>query len=165
MLVAAGAVLVLGLSGCVKKVTQKAAERAAENAIEQSSGGKANVDLSNDTVTVNTDKGTYQAGGQVSLPAGFPDDIYVPDGQLTAAMSSTEDGGYSVSLTTGGSVAEVQQDFSDKLKDAGWEINLTMNYGGSAMVGANKGDDRTVSVSIASDDNGGVAVTIVTSTK
>jgi hypothetical protein len=70
--------LVIPLTGCAK-AAQTVAEKAAENAIEQQSGGNADVDISNDggTVQVQTDQGSATFGGgeipdsiDVDLPSG-----------------------------------------------------------------------------------------------
>lgn len=143
-------------SGCTKKV----AEKTTEKIIEKNVGSEANVDLNNDQLTIETEQGVYQAGEQVSLPYGFPDDVYVIDGNIVAAMAMTEEQGYSVSVVTNKSVSEVKSEYEEKLKAADWNINLRMDYGESATLSATKAN-RTVSVS-ATASSDGTTVTIVT---
>lgn len=149
-------VVVVFLGGCTKKM----AEKTAEKAIEKNIGSQANMDLNDEQVTIKTEQGTYQGGENLSLPSNFPDDLYVIDGKIIAAMTITENEGYSVSVLTNKSVAEVKADYEDKLKDNGWKIDMQMDYGVSAMVSASKAD-RTVTVSI-SNDSESTTVTIVT---
>lgn len=144
-------------SGCTKKVAEKTVERAIEKNIDS----QANVDLADNQVTIETEQGTYQGGENLSLPANFPDDIYILDGKIVAAMSLAEKEGYSVSILTDQSVSKVKNKYESELKASGWTINLQMDYGDSAMVSAKKAD-RTVTVSI-SNDNEGTTVSIVTS--
>lgn len=143
-------------SGCTKKV----AEKTTEKIIEKNVGSEANVDLKNDQLTIETEQGVYQAGEQVSLPDGFPDDVYVIDGNIVAAMAMAEEQGYSVSVVTNKSVSEVKSEYEEKLKAADWNINLRMDYGESATLSATKAN-RTVSVS-ATASSDGTTVTIVT---
>ncbi len=143
-------------SGCTKKV----AEKTTEKIIEKNVGSEANVDLNNNQLTIETEQSVYQTGEQVSLPDGFPDDVYVIDGNIVAAMAMTEDQGYSVSVVTNKSVSEVKSEYEEKLKAADWNINLRMDYGESATLSATKAN-RTVSVS-ATASSGGTTVTIVT---
>ncbi len=143
-------------SGCTKKVAEKTTERA----IEKNIGSQADVDLADNQITVATEQGTYQGGENLSLPANFPDDIYVLDGKIVAAMTLIEKENYSVSILTEQSVGEVKSKYESELKASGWTINLQMDYGESAVVSATKAD-RTVSVSI-SNNSDGTTVTIVT---
>lgn len=51
--------LFLLITGC-GKVAEKASEKAAEKAIEDASGGKADVDLSDNKMEVKTDEGSVK---------------------------------------------------------------------------------------------------------
>ncbi len=149
---------VVFLGGCTKKMAEKTAERA----IEQNVGGRAEVDLQNDQVTIQTEQGTYQAGEDVALPADWPEDIYVIAGRIMAAMQVADNDGYSVSVATEKTVGEVKTEYENELKNSGWTLNLQMDYGDSAMVSATKGE-RTVTVSITASSEE-TTVTIVTGT-
>lgn len=153
--------LTIGLTGCGKKAAEKAAEKATENAIEKATNGQADVDISGNTVSVNTDQGSYQAGGNVDLPAGFPDDVYVADGNITAAFSTTETNGYTVSIESSQSVSELKALYEQKLQSEGWNISLNMTFEGSASLSAEK-DQRIVSIGMNPDDSGKTVVVIST---
>jgi len=131
------------VAGCGKK----AAETAAEKAIEKSTNGQADVDLSTNSVKVNTNAGTFEVGGKIDLPSGFPSDVYVIDGTITAATTLTANEGYTISIVTDKSVSEAKDLYEAKLKADGWTITFTMNVADGASVAGEK-DNRTVTVSI-----------------
>lgn len=152
-------VIVVGLTGlsCGKTATEKAAEKE----IETATNGQADVDVSNNTVNVTTNQGSWQAGENVSLPTGFPDDVYVVDGNITAAFTTNETNGYTVSIETTQSVNDLQTLYDTELKADGWNITFSMAASGSATLGGQK-DNRTVSVGISSGDEGKNMVVIST---
>lgn len=158
------AVFVLLGAGCGQKVAERASESAAERAIEKSTNGDVDVDLGTNSLKVNTNGGSYQYGGNVMLPSGFPDDVYVIDGTLTSASKTTENAGYTVSIETTQSVAAAQALYDEKLKSEGWEISLSMTYENSASVGAQKGDRSTTVSIMKNSDNDKTLVVLTTMT-
>ena len=136
-------------------------EKTVEKAIEQSTGGEADVDLDDGSVKVNTNEGSLEIGEEVDLPSGFPSDIYVIDGTITAAMSTGEDT-YTVSIETTKSVSEAKAKYESELENDGWDITMTLDIGEGSTIGAEK-DNRSVSISIAESD-GATTVVIGTST-
>lgn len=145
----------LFLAGC--------GEKAAEKIIEDSTNGAAEVDIDGDSVTVNTNAGTWTAGEDVSLPASFPSDIHVIEGTIKAATTITEGEVYSVSILTDKSVAEAKAEYDEELVKDGWTETISMNFGDVVSIGADK-DDRTLNISIGEDEETGqVLVTIATS--
>lgn len=151
------------LTGCTKKVAEKTTESATERAIERATNSQVDVDLATNSVKINTNGGSYQFGGNVALPTGFPDDVYIIDGTLTSATTATENSGYTVSIETTKSVEEAKALYETQLKNEGWTIALSMQYESSAAVGGQKGN-RNVSVSIAQDTPGKTLVVLSTST-
>lgn len=150
----------LVLTGCGKS----AAEKAAEKTIEKATNGSADVDLDSDTITVNTNAGSWTAGEEVSLPAGFPSDIHVIDGTVKVATTIKENEAYSVSVESTKSVSEAKAEYEEALAADGWTINVNMTIGEMVSLGAEKGD-RTVNVAIGKTDEGKIQVTIATSTQ
>lgn len=126
---------VLVLSGC-----KSASEKAAEKAIEGATNGQADVDISTNTVTVNYNGGSYQAGGNVSLPDGFPSDVYIIDGTMTAAMTTNQSNGYTVSIDTSKTVNEVKTKYESELRDDGWTISSSTTFQDSMGIFASKGN-------------------------
>jgi len=147
-LLVATTLLVTGFGSCGKK----AAEKTIESSIEKSTGGQVDVDVDKDSVKIETNEGTFESGENVSLPSGFPSDVYVVDGTVTSATSSAEDA-YTVTIETSKSVNAVKELYESKLASDGWDISMTMTFEDSATLGGEK-DDRTVTVSIGEDSDG-----------
>lgn len=148
----------LTVTGC-----KKTAEKVAESIIEKSTNGQADVDVDNDQVTINTNGGSYQAGENISLPDGFPTDVYVVDGTIKSAITTKANEIYNVSIETTKSVSDVKSEYESKLQSEGWTITVNATYGGSASLAAEKAN-RQVSVIIGETD-GKATVTLGTSVK
>lgn len=146
------AVAVLFLAGCGKSVSQKASEKTAEKIIEAQTGGKADVDINDKNVKVETAQGTMETGESVKLPADFPKDVYVIEGTIKVAFSDNESRAQTISIETGKSVEEAATAYQEKLKADGWQITGTMNFGDSASVMGEK-DSRIVTVAASKSDN------------
>lgn len=119
------------------------AENRAEDAIEDASGGDADVDIDGEQVEITTSEGTVTMG-KGDLPDGFPDDIPVIDGEIALAMGAA-DAGYQVSLIVDDAEAAFEQAVAE-LEDAGFT-----KEDGSEMLGVNTvaltRDDQTVILS------------------
>jgi Flp pilus assembly protein TadG len=152
-------VLVAGLvlSGC----TKKAAESAAEKAIEDATNGQADVDIGTNSIKVNTNTGSMQIGGNVVMPDNFPDDVYVIDGTLTYALTTSAGKSYTITVETNKSVNEVKSLYESKLAASGWTININSMVQGSLGLGAQK-SNRTVTIT-ASEIDSKTSVSITTS--
>lgn len=149
-------ILVLGvilvLSGCTKT-----AENKIEDSIEDSTGGQADVDLDDGNIMINTNEGTFEAGDNVSLPSGFPSDVYVYDGTITASTTTSDDM-YVVSIQTSDSPEQVKDTYETELANDGWEITSTLTLPTGVTLGAEKGS-RYVTVT-AGEEDGDTFVTI-----
>lgn len=150
----------LFLSGCG---TKSLVENQMEKNLEKNLGGDTEVDLNNGAISVQTKDGSLQVGGRVSLPEGFPNDVYIVEGQILSAMQNFGSVGYQVIISTSKSIAETQKLYNEKLKNEGWAIQNTMNLGTSFILSAVK-DTRTLSVSIGDGDEAGVVSVIITIT-
>ncbi len=146
------------LSGCGKKTVEK----KAETAIEDATGGQADVDIDKNSMTINTDAGSLQIGDTASIPADFPDDVHVADGTVKTAMQLTENDGFSLSLESSDSVADLKTEYENNLASDGWETTMSLELQGVVTMSAEK-DDRIVSV-IISETDGMTTVGINTST-
>lgn len=165
---AAAVALTLVASGC----GGGSAETQAKNAIEEATGGSADVDINDGTMQITTDtgnvtvsgdgeavkvesdEGTYQMGTGTELPDGFPGEVPVPRGELTSAMSS--DGTFAVLFK----VDDAKKAFADYLKaleSAGFELSgktegeLNGNFFGTVSA-TGKGWDVSVSASAANGE-------------
>lgn len=140
-------VTMFAVVGCGKKT----AENLAEKAIEKATNSQVDVDVSNNTVKFNTNGGTFESGDKVSLPAGFPSDIFVIDGTIKTATKMTQNEYYTVSVETAKSVTAADAEYQQELKKDGWEITATYNISASSTIAAQKAD-RTLSVSISESE-------------
>lgn len=131
-----------GLTAC-KSVTDKAVEQAVEN----TTGGAVDVDTSQNKVSVNVNGTSWETGDAVSLPANFPDDIYVVEGTLKVAIANDADQGFTVSLETSKSVSDAKALYQTELKADGWTITGNVDIQGSSSVMATKAK-RSVTVAI-----------------
>jgi hypothetical protein len=131
------------LTGCGKSTTDLAAEKTIENAF----GG--DVDVDGDSVTIENDQGTWQAGEGSSLPKDWPDDVYVPEGKIIT--SSDNNFGKGVSLEVDKTVSELEEEYTNKIKEQGWDVNMSFSVENSVMIGAEK-DNKSLSVSIGEEE-------------
>ncbi len=141
-------IFTLVFTGCGKSVSQTVGEKAAEKIIENRMGGKANVDVDNGNVKINTAGGNLETGSNVKLPADFPSDVYIIDGNIVTAMSDQANKGFTISIEINKSLEEASSIYQAELKKQGWNITGTMNFGDSASVIAEK-VNRTASVFIS----------------
>ena len=162
-------IVVLAIGGfIVRTLSQKVAglvgEKAAEKIIENATGGKADIDINSDTVTVKTDEGTFSTG--TNLPANWPKDAPVYPGSKITYSGSTNpqegSSGFSVMSTTNDSVQKVTDYYTKELVSQGWKIESTSYISGTSILGATK-DKRSLSMS-ASVSDGTTSVTLVVST-
>jgi hypothetical protein len=147
-------ILPIFLSACMspkQKISEKAAENIAEKALEKSTGGKANVDINQGNVSVDTKEGSMKTGENVSLPADFPSDVYVYEGSIKSVITNNEQNGFNVTIETDKPIAEVKAAYMDKIVSGGWEKTGTMDVGDTISIGAKK-DNRSLSVMISSSD-------------
>jgi hypothetical protein len=144
-----------------QKASEKASEKLAETAIEKSTGGKANVDISGKNVSVDTKEGSMQTGENISLPADFPSDVYVYEGSIKTAITSNDPKGYTVSIETDKPLADIKAAYEQKIVADGWEKTGTMDFGETASVMGKKGN-RNLSVMISKgSDKTAIVLTVV----
>lgn len=154
-------VIVIG-GGLFFWLQREATEEAIESSIESATNGAVDVDLDDDTVTINTNAGTFTAGEEVDLPDNFPSDIHVIDGTIKMTSETTEIEGFSISIEISKSVAAAKTEYEKQLVDDGWTITGMLDFTATATIMAEK-DNRTVTVTIIEAD-GVVTVGIGTST-
>lgn len=113
--------------------------------------GEINVTQDNETITVNTNAGSLEAGENVSMPDGFPTDVYVADGTLIAALQLDENNGYMLNIEADGTVSEVKAEYTTELENDEWSITSSLDLPTGSSIFAEK-DNRLVTVTIASED-------------
>lgn len=137
--------LAFGLTGC-GKAAEKLSEKAAEKAIENAAGGNAKVDIDDGTVKIETDDGSFHAGGG-EIPADWPSDIPLPGSyEVMNVVTSSADGGTNISFTLSVdmTVAEAAALYEDGLP--GWETEGTTSMSSDGldhrMMMFKKGEDE-----------------------
>lgn len=140
------------LSGC-----KTASEKAAEKIIEKATNGQADVDIGTNTVRINTNTGSYQAGGNVAVPSGFPSDVYRIDGTLTSAQTTSQANGYILTIETTKSLTEAKNLYDQHLANDGWTVTSSMSYQDTVAIFADKGN-RIASIGINVTDGKNIVV-------
>ncbi|MBD3320025.1 MAG: hypothetical protein GF350_02915 [Chitinivibrionales bacterium] len=139
--------------GCGKKAEEKGAETMIEKAIENESGGTADVDISEGTMNIKTDDGemSVTSGKGARIPDAFPDDILIYKGASIEAAMEVPDG-FSIQLKTDDGVAKVSELYTSRMKADGWSQEASVDMGQQAMLSFKK-DERAAQVVIMPDDN------------
>ncbi len=132
-------ILALGalVSSC-RSGSQKAAEKIMENALENASGGEAQVDISGEKTVIETGEGRSEIDpNATSWPSEIPDDIpEFTSGKVTGVTTTTTGDGVHYNVI----FEEVEDGFIDKynaeLKEKGFETNFMKigEKGGSITV-------------------------------
>ena len=103
--------------------------------------------------TESGEKFVAQMGGNVTLPANFPEDVPLyPDAVPFSAME-TGGGTTLLSLDTDKPAPKVYEFYKEKLPASGWKIDNELNVGGQRVLTAIKGDRKAV-VQIESTEKG-----------
>lgn len=140
-----GIAATLGLTGC-----GDVAERAAEEAIEQGSGGDVDLNLEDDSLSIEGEDGSLSIGGG-EMPEDFPADVTLPDGGTVVAGSSFEQGGNKGWL--------VESTYPDDPKDLADTVEGDLTGGGFDQVGTYSTNETTTATY---EGNGYDVVTAVT---
>lgn len=135
--------LVLGACG------KKNDEEKIENAIEKASGGKADVDLSEGRMSIETEDGEkmeMSTGDDVQVPEDFPKDIHLYKG---AKVESSIKTGNAIQLTlqTSDAAGKVADAYKKEMADKGWKEDTSIQTGDMTMLQYSK-DSRNSMVHI-----------------
>lgn len=139
--------ITLCLAGC-HKAQEAAAEAATEAAIESASGHKVDIERDGDKVTYKSDEGevTMQHGVDLSLPADFPKDVYLP-GRYTVNSVMDMGGMRMVALMAPEPVPALFSAASTTMQQQGWkQVTAMQQATGSAMLAFEK-EQRHVALS------------------
>ncbi len=137
------------MSGCGQKT---ATEKMLEGSLEDSLGQDVDVDFDKGAVKIEGEDGsTFEVNESgVSLPADFPEDVYVVEGTIISAMKNVMGQGHQITISNKKSVTEIKAEYEEELVKEGWEVNQSIATGGMVMLGATK-DGRNVSISASVD--------------
>lgn len=147
---ALAAALLLG-AGCGNDEQEQAEERA-EEAIKANTGDDADVDMGDGRMTVKTEDGTFQMSedGDLKLPDGFPDDVFVLDDHKISWSTSSAEAQH-VTYKTSTDMAKAVEEYKKEMADDGWKSEFTTETPEGTMLSFKKGENRTANVSIGKD--------------
>ena len=148
------AALLFSLAACGKNAEEKKMEKTTEKMIEQSSGGKVKVDLSQEQIKIKDQHGeaVISAKGNVQIPNDFPKDVYVhPNTKVLIAQ--TVDGGFHVLLESAEDPEPLVNTYKGKMKTDGWKETNAISMGATGIITYEK-DNRRAMVTISQSEKG-----------
>lgn len=149
---------VILISGCGEK---SLVENKVERQVKSRLGEEGNVQFGQDSINIKTEQGSMQVGENVTLPSGFPSDVYIIDGQITSAIKNISGQGYQVAIKSSASLKEVRNLYESKLKEQKWTVEVPFENGPTIMIFATK-DKRQIVIS-AGEQTGESGVVVVLS--
>lgn len=141
-------IIALTIIGCGKKPEEKIAEKIVENGI----GKKANVDINDESVKIETEDGSMslKAGKSAEVPKGFPSDVYIfKPANVEMAMEVGQ--GYSIALKTGKDIESVTSTYKKEMVKKGWERKAAMDMGENTMMMYEK-EKRVTNIVVSQED-------------
>jgi|GEM_PF-1030386 len=134
-----------------RQTAEKVQEQAIESAIESQSGGKADVDINEGNIKIESDEGSFSMKtGANTWPSDIPAEVAQPAGGTIAGVMTTEtDEGKSWSVQyTGIPFSELDR-YRDDLKAKGFQTSIVKSDDGG-MVNGQK-DKLTIMLQLGSD--------------
>jgi hypothetical protein len=161
LFVALTSAAVLGLAGCGKSVS----DRAAEAMVSAATGGKVQVSKSGDQVTYKTPQGEAKisTGGDLSIPPGFPSDVHLPTGSYKVTNVIQLGPSTVVTLHSSQQAAALFAEYDTSMKSAGWTEAMAMQSAQSASMLSFQKDKRVVTVTMEAkpgSSDGGTDITL-----
>ena len=145
LLLAALVAGVVALPGC-QRASEAVAEKAFEKAVETASGEKVDIE---------------QDGGSVALPAGFPDDVFLP-AQRTVSSAMDMGGMQAVNVATTATLAAVSADVEKTMQAQGWKREMSMQSGADSSTLIYSKEKRQVVYQLMKADDGGTQLAVRT---
>ena len=149
-----------------QRASEAVAEKAFEKAVETASGEKVDIEQDGDTVSIKTDQGemtvaSAQDGGSVALPAGFPDDVFLP-AQRTVSSAMDMGGMQAVHVATTATLAAVSADVEKTMQAQGWKREMSMQSGADSSTLIYSKEKRQVVYQLMKADDGGTQLAVRT---
>ena len=146
-------------------IGNKIGKKVAEEAINNATGGKADVDINGANVSVKTKEGSFSTGNK--LPDDWPKDAPVYTGATVTYSGSsnpqTGESGFGAVLTTTDGSTKVVEFYKKELVSQGWTIASTQIANDTTVLGSTK-DTRSLAVSIV-EASGTTTITLGISEK
>ncbi len=130
----AAAVLTLALTLSACGGDDEGGTKLAEKVLESQDGVK-DVDIDDDSYTVETDEGTISAGSGTEIPDGFPEDVPLPSSDYTiaSAVEQGEEIALMLTATDGFDFDAEKASMESELTDAGYSIDEQSRTSASGM--------------------------------
>lgn len=162
VLASAVAVALTGCGGAVENIVEGNVERAIENEL----GESADVEIGEDSFSVDTEEGSITAGAG-SVPEDFPTDVPLPDGDVAFAQRLESADGFSWSLIVASDAdpAALADEIRGELTGNGFTVEEASEFSGADALGGTilaEKDDLTVLVLVAGDGSETTATYTVT---
>jgi tRNA/tmRNA/rRNA uracil-C5-methylase (TrmA/RlmC/RlmD family) len=122
-------------------------ERVTERAIENATGGAADVEVQGGTTRVTTSEGTVTVGTQ-ELPSDWPKDVAMYPGSIIQVAGTVTGQGNGALFLTNDSKENVLKFYQAELVKEGWKIDATADMGTISIISASK-EKRTVAIQIS----------------
>lgn len=172
-----GALIIFGIisSLIVGGLISKSTKQAAERGLEAISGGQVSVDKNSGkdtyTFTSKEDGSKVQVGSNVSIPDGFPKDIFpiYKNAVLVSSSNHSKDNSgrtYTVLFSTKDSSSQVSEFYKNVFTQNGWEATST-NEGPKTtfMTSKNTTHNMNGGVTIMVNDKNETSVSLMADTK
>lgn len=155
-------VLLMVFAVSCQKSQEKVAEKATKKAIEHETSEKAEVNYGKNKVTVKTKEGKFELSkkGNVKVPEGFPDDIYIYPG-ARVAMSMKQPEGLSVTLVSSDEMNVVADKYAANMKKNGWTEEGVAQMPQMRMLSYKKGDREAMIQMAPGSEEGKTMITIM----
>ena len=135
--------------------TDPATGKTADYSISSSEDGE------NGKVTIKTEEGEVQFGGEAKLPAGITP---YPGSKMTGGFAGSSEGkqGGLASFEVKGKAADVVAHYRRQIEAAGLKVKSEMNAADTIIISAEKPDDAQTSIQITATQNGDMVEGAVT---
>ena len=154
------------LAGCAS-ITDQIANKVAETAVNQATGGKVSVDSGAGTMTLKDDKGNVaQIGGGTDRPASAPVDMPSLPGATGYSWIGAKEGGYLSFTVPGTDYKALCDNETTLIKAAGWadsKNGFNMEIGGTKTTMYEK-TGFTMTISCSNDGESKDTVFVLTKT-
>jgi len=125
---------------------------------------KAKVDVNGNNIKLESGSAKFQGGDKTTLPADFPNDVYVIDGQLQGVYQDTSINGFVLTVKTDKTIEEIKKIYKEKLAANNWKILSDFSQVNTLDISAQK-DDRNLTIAAGENGNKEMIVTIIISKK
>ena len=146
-------ILIIAIAACALAACGKSpGERAAEAAIEASTGNKVDVDSKSGAVTIESEEGGMKitGGDGTKLPASFPKDVYLPsDYTVESAMEAPDV--LVVTLATKGKIGTLADAAGKHMAAQGWKQSFVMQNAADSQMAVYEKDKRSATVSFSAE--------------